>query len=424
MTDQTPERKAEDYVKLGRTMAENHLETEKKKIPRAGAGHRITEFITRRVWTWLYYYLDSRFGANHPYPDYSGSEDKGIYPLHGHAAGEGEEVTLALCADWATYTRQSIAVAERMADHHPDYTLHLGDTYFVGEPKEVKANFIAPGSPWVRGSRGSFAVLGNHEMYARGIAFFEDLLPTLGLCVNGVYQGQGAGFVCLENEHWRVLALDTGYHSIGKIPLLEMLPWLGPNCRLDDKLMHWLVRDVKLDDPADRRGLVILTHHQYITAFNEGEFPRPARQLAALIGQDRPVLWIWGHEHKFAMYEKARIGRGITAYGRCIGHGGMPVELKTFKRKKSRTGADKLVVVDERVHRSQLSRKNPLGYNGYALMNFRGAELSITYSDFFQPLVTEQWTVHPDGSLSGQIIPAPDCPLQPVPGKRWPDAVA
>jgi len=36
----------------------------------------------------------------------------------------------------------------------------------------------------------------------------------------GKAEGQHASYFCLENEHWRIIALDTGYRSIG-IPVLE-----------------------------------------------------------------------------------------------------------------------------------------------------------------------------------------------------------
>lgn len=418
---ETTDRNSEDYVKLGRSVLSNHLQTEKNKIKTSDTLYRISDFVSKRIWTWLYYYTDSRFGKNHPYPDYHGAPDNGVYRITPSTGRE--DIVIGLCADWATNTRESVKVARSMAAQQPDYTIHLGDIYFVGEPKEVKRNFIDPGAPWVRGTSGSFAVLGNHEMYARGISFFEDLLPTLGLRENDVYKRQHAGFVCLETDHWRILVLDTGYHSIGKIPLLEMIPWFGPDSRLDPKLMEWLKNEVKLGDPEDKRGLLILSHHQYVTAFRESEYSRPAEQLASLIGTSRPVLWIWGHEHKFSMYAKAQEGKGVTAYGRCIGHGGMPVEVNSFKRNPAKRGADKLVAYDDRVHRTQIRRKIPLGFNGYAVLRLNGPRLSVEYRDFYRLLITESWEVSADGTLKGSIHVPSDCPLTPVAGKTWESAV-
>src|SRR6202035_5285651 len=98
--------------------------------------------------------------------------------------------------------------------------------------QEIASNFTAVGNPWTRGKVGSFALLGNHEMYAQGIAFFDHLLHTLGSRDRSSrnYGGQKARFFCLENDHWRILGLDTGYHSISK-PFIELI--FGADCHFD-----------------------------------------------------------------------------------------------------------------------------------------------------------------------------------------------
>ncbi|TDW96754.1 metallophosphoesterase family protein [Dinghuibacter silviterrae] len=403
-----------DYLHLGRTVIENHFRTERKKSKGAPVLNQITAFIARHFWSWIYYYLDSRFGKPHPYPTYPETGDRGVYPLPGRNG-----VRLAVCADWGTNTAESRQIADRMRSHEPDYTIHLGDTYYVGEPKEIAANFLDPGSPWYRGPLGSFAVLGNHEMYAKGSAFFENLLPTMGPAAapGRALLGQRAGYFCLENAHWRLLGLDTGYHSIGK-PILELLPRFQPDCRLDDTLVQWLKNVVRVGE--DQRGLVLMTHHQYISAFNEPEYTVPARQLAELIGEDRPVIWIWGHEHRFSLYEKFSMKNGLTAYGRCIGHGGMPIEIKTDARKPGNKGYDRLVMVDDRVRPGVGAPKgDPLGWNGYAVLTVNGPELTIEYCDAERSLFSETWT----SEMRGTVTVDPHCPLKPVSGKQWQDAV-
>jgi Calcineurin-like phosphoesterase len=413
MDNNAPARSTSDYIGLSRSVAQNHFRTEQTKREVRKPINKIRQFITTTLWLWLYHYIKSRFGPKHDYPTYSAGDDTGIYRIE-----EGD--VIGIVSDWATDTAESCQIASRMQDAIPQYTIHMGDTYFVGEPKEIAANFLKEDCPWVRGSKGSFALLGNHEMYARGISFFDDLLPTLGICKNGTFQKQKAGFFCLENDHWRILGLDTGYHSIGKIPILEMIPFLSPNCRLDDKLMAWLKDLVRLDDGSDRRGLVILTHHQYVTAFKgEGEYRKPAAQLASLIGTEREALWIWGHEHKFSMFEKVRVREGITAYGRCIGHGGMPIELstKTFTMDASKNGFPRLVMVDQRPKPDL----RDMGYNGYVILRTEGADLRIQYLDAEQVLIEENWHHEAaSGKISGTLKTAAPV-LQPIEGKRWED---
>ena len=419
--DLSRKRQPEDYFKLSRSQMLNHFDTENTK---SKPGHKIMDFITKRLWTWIYYYLRSRFLPNHDYPAYTLPET-GIYKLEKNSGAEAGQNTLAIVADWATNTAESIEIAQGMAEHNPDYSIHLGDTYYVGAPHEIANNFINPGSPWIRGNTGSFALLGNHEMYAQGIAYFDRLLPTLGVKnkQSGIFSGQKTGFFCLENDYWRILGLDTGYHSIGKLPVIELL--FPPDCHFDPILMEWLENTVHLNDPADKRGILIITHHQYITAFkSEGEFLKPAAQLAQLIGKDRPVIWIWGHEHKFSAFEKIQVGEGITAYGRCIGHGGMPVELKSkgFEMNEKTHGASKLVMVDTRTKPG--TEKYPLGYNGYALVKIQDDALSIEYYDAVNLLLTEKWKVDADGLITGSVIPDPSFAVSPMPGKTWSQMVS
>lgn len=413
------ERNKQDYKQMTRSPLLNHYKTEVNKSAGKPLPYKITDFLTKRIWSWLYYYLDSRFGKKHPYATYEG-EESGIYRLA--ASAEDSFTSIALVADWATYTQESIEIAEQIKKQDPDYTIHLGDTYYVGAPFEMRANFLNRNSPWVRGKAGSFGLLGNHEMYARGSSFFDDLMPTLGLRdTDGRFTGQKAPFFCLENDHWRILGLDTGYHSTD-IALLEMTRYFAPDCHFDKLLMSWLKEKVRLDDPSDKRGLLILTHHQYYTAFHsEGEYRAPALQLASLLGTERPVLWIWGHEHKLALYGKTKVGNGLTAYGRCIGHGGMPVEISshTFTLSEKTGGYRTLVAVDKRVQ--PLPDVTGLGYNGYVMLQVREQNLRIEYHDKDRLLFSEVWEAKGDGKIAGSISIPEDCPVQPL--KPWEEAV-
>ena len=417
-----PSRKAEDYVNVTRFISQNHFLTEAKKIKKESPFYKTSDFFTKTVWSWLYFYLQSRFGPRCKYPQYILPET-GVYKIDEIPELKEAPISLVICSDWATDTPESFAIAEKMRQHDPAFTVHVGDTYYVGAPHEIKRNFTNEGSPWVRGKAGSFALLGNHEMYARGIAFFKYLLPSLGLKdEQGKYLKQKAGYFCLETNHWRILGLDTGFHSIG-IPLLEFISWFSPDGRMDKTLLNWLEKSVNLGDPNDKRGILVLTHHQYLSAFNEEEFTRPAKQLAKLLGTTRKIIWLWGHEHKFTMYEKTGIKDGITAYGRCIGHGGTPVELdaKSFKFNAKKNGYGKLVLKDDR--ENKIVNKNRLGHNGYALLALHKENLTISYCDEEAILLTEQWRVEPDGNIIGKIDIPDHCALKTEPGKEWEDLV-
>lgn len=252
---------------------------------------------------------------------------------------------------------------------------------------------------WPVGDRGSFALNGNHEMYARGKAYFEHLLPRLGLRDGDGFSGQRASFFCLRSDHWLLLGLDTGYHSIG-LPVLEKI--FKPNCRLDDRILDWLRKDVRVHEDR-HRGILLLTHHQYYSQF-ESHYEKAAEQLSALL--TRPALWFWGHEHRWAIYGRHATRKGrLEAYGRCLGHGGLPIEDIVEEPRadgKHRVG---LVLYDRRERTRIDEGRVPVGYNGYALLEFDGGSLTVEYRDATgRTPVRERWEVGSGGVLRGVSI--------------------
>ncbi|HEX3954867.1 MAG TPA: metallophosphoesterase [Stellaceae bacterium] len=339
---------------------------------------------------WLAEYLVHRIGRRHPFQDYRDTgADNGIYRL------DNDEVRIAIAGDWASGTDEAHEIAQQIGKFAPHYTIHLGDVYFVGDRTEVGENFLGINNEangfepcsWPAGSHGSFALNGNHEMYALGYAYFDRMLPKLGLRVGDALQGQRASFFCLENEYWRIIALDTAYESIG-LPILEYFS--PPDCALPPALITWLRDVVRLRDD-DRRGIILLSHHQYISRFDHC-FATPARQLAPFLS--RPVLWFWGHEHRLAVYEEASLPGGVTAYGRCIGHGGMPVELSPPTPRHPEHRAEFL---DDRPYPNDENLK--IGFNGFADLTLRRDQLAVDYVDIHGTVVfSEAWAAN-NGTL-------------------------
>jgi Calcineurin-like phosphoesterase len=364
------------------------------------------------LWQWITEYLENRIGFRHKFNIYEeAARDNGIYKLGDESVIGGQadlngEIRMSVAGDWGSGTDEAAEVATMMVSFTPHYTIHLGDVYYVGERDEIEENCLGKAAPqndftpcvWPRGSVGSFALNGNHEMYALGRAYYDVFLPTLGMrsTPGGKPVGQAASFFCLENEFWRVIGLDTGYNSIG-IPILEYL--FTPSCKLRDEERQWLRDQVK--PKADPRGLIILTHHQYCSSFDQ-EYPRTAEQLSEFV--ERPVLWLWGHEHRMAVYGKYASEGGIQAYGRCLGHGGMPVDIDPQIKRPERP----LVAYDNRQYPSP--EAITVGYNGFANLTFRGNQVTIEYRDLKNSLLlTENWQVL-NGNLTGKAMAGPQVP--------------
>lgn len=362
-----------------------------------------------KFWKWLLPYLRDFIHKDAPYQTYSGAET-GIFGLA--VPPEDHPVRIALAADWGTGTLEAEIVAENIKACSPHYTLHLGDVYYMGNAAEVNENCFGmatknyAGVHWPLGSLGSFALMGNHEMYSGGHGFFQVFLKKLGLFnVDGTLKDpQGASYFCLETGHWLVLGLDTGYHSGGMpflagIPGVNAIPCLNINARFDDKMLAWLrqTMDSLRGKGSSKKSVLILTHHQPMSSF-ENAFKKPAQQLAQLgflNGQE--FVWLYGHEHRLTVYKKQVVANILSVYPRCIGHGGMPVQVTKLSKPDPR-----ILFYDPRQHPiDQGDPRTQVGYNGHVVLLFDGPDLTIEYHDILNNnlLLTETFTPTESGTL-------------------------
>ena len=334
--------------------------------------YSLKDLSARTVLAWAKAYWHNRIGRKHPFQSYKKST--GVYHVN-------NLFRVSLAGDWGAGTDEAYEVGKQIEAFQPHCTIHLGDVYYVGDQEDTNANFlgIADGNydpcKWPSGSVLTLALSGNHEMYARGFSYFDSILPALG---------QEASFFCLENDNWRIIGLDTAYNSIG-VPLFEHI--FKPECQLTPEQMQWL-DGLEADTPCysldDEKATILLTHHQYYSAF-EDNYTACAEQLAEFI--TRPVLWFWGHEHRMAIYDKYASTNGIEAYGRCIGHGGMPIELNSPVKHKEVP----LQFTDTRAYPNNEGLH--VGYNGHADLYFAGSELVVKYRDLRGTVVrSETWT--------------------------------
>jgi len=398
---ESAEERTKKYLDLGHSEAENHAKTqlelyEKHVRDTSNVTNVVSNFFKTNLLGFAWHYLKSRFGPRHPYQAYPRNGDTGIYNLKSSIPSR-DEITVALLSDWASDTAESDAVAHLVARYAPDYTIHMGDIYFVGAPKEVEENFTAPHASWYYGASGSLALSGNHEMYSNGNAFFQHLLPAMYIQDGEVKKSQQAGFFCLENEHWRIIGIDTGYTSVGR-PFVEILS--PPDCHLKKEQLAWLRDVVQLGNPDDKRGIIFLSHHPYISSFRE-DYAKPGEQIRELMGDaERPVVWIWGHDHRLVVYNFGTNGKGPQAYGRCIGHGGLPVETAM----PGGNDLEKIAYYDRRVRK--VIKRHALGYNGFCRLILRGNIVTAEYRDLEDQCVLEEsWTLDTtNGQLEWKVV--------------------
>jgi hypothetical protein len=383
----------ENFQNLSRSPSANHLRTAMAaagNVPRPDR-HPLTIFETRQLWNWIKSYIQ-HLGPRHDFlPASAAANGTSVYTVPNN-------LRVSIAGDWGTGTDEAYFVAKQMMKWDdgtgPDVTIHLGDTYFVGDPREVEENVLGggkdvdPATPptdfvkWPAGSLGMLAMNGNHEMYTGGQAYFDIMLPHMGLPPgdpDNQKKGQGCSFFCLENDYWRVIGLDTGYNSVGW-PVIELIPWVAPKCPLCDDLLDWLRNTVR--PKSKPKGTIVLSHHQAFSAFpKEPNYPKPVSQLVEFFAGEE-VLWLWGHEHRFSGYHS--VPGNFDIHGRCIGHGGMPTELCPPRPKGNARDPypDKLLFYDNRPNPLYPTngKKNPaIGFNGYAEVAFADETITIRY---------------------------------------------
>jgi hypothetical protein len=393
---------------IGRFAVVNHFRKTVSTLAATNTFPALKAFLPQNLLAWLGSYLKFVFSKRYPFPSYPAGQT-GVYNL-APAAGKSA-VTIAIAGDWATGTQEAQTIANLMtpAADHPDLTIHLGDIYYVGDAPEVAENCLGKmtngfaGVTWPAGTQGSFALNGNHEMYANGGPYFTTFLSTLGMPAGPPGPGQMSSFFCLETDSWRILALDTGYNSIG-VPILSQIPGInnigaiGGDCHIEDATLNWLRNTVR---PAQyRKATLVLTHHQYYTAFKDPAYTKPAKQLQEFFG-GQDIVWMWGHEHRLAIYDRFDTGAGVRAYGRCVGHSGMPVEVGTPDPKKA-----PLQLYDKRTH--TLDDGTAVGENGFVLLAIDGPVMTLEYRDIAnRRLLVETFTATGGGGIQYAVAANP-----------------
>jgi hypothetical protein len=221
-------------------------------------------------------------------------------------------VRIAIAGDWGTGDWRTVAnpapstdVARHMAFLRPDYSIHLGDTYYAGTADEEQHLMTAL---WPAGSQGSFALNSNHEMYSLAEGYFTQVLGHAKFVAQN-----GCGFFALQNNDWVIVGLDTAYYAPEMKLYLDgsLYPAGGPEVQLD-----FLKAQI-----ATGKKVVILTHHGGLSL--DGKTPNTLWQqvTSAFPAGGQRAYWYWGHEHAAVVYEPRDDSNLLT---RCCGHGGIP----------------------------------------------------------------------------------------------------
>jgi hypothetical protein len=269
-----------------------------------------------------------------------------------------ERMRILMVGDWGTGITRARKVAAEMrkvieegkAQGIQQHVVHLGDVYYSGWKREYEGRFLKhwPVKPEEAASISSWSVNANHDMYSGGHDYYRTLLGDPRFA-----RHEGSSLFHLENPHWRILGIDTAWedHDL-KAPQPE---WIGEQARQAE---------------AAGQKLILLSHHQPFSAFESGG-DKLVRALKGVMDAGKIHAWFWGHEHRCALY-RAHLG---LPFGRCIGHGGVPVY-------QFRTESDP--VPEPAIYEFRGRFRNllePWAWFGFAVLDFFGPHIEIRYID-------------------------------------------
>jgi Calcineurin-like phosphoesterase len=272
-----------------------------------------------------------------------------------------DDVTIAIAGDYGTGNfgagdSPSTKISKFISSLNPDYTIHLGDVYYAGTSGEEISKLTAL---WPRGSKGSFALNSNHEMYSGGDPYFN--LAVGGPVFNSLQSPYS--FFALENANWIVVGLDSAYNA--DVLKLYMDGSLGNNAQIP------FLKDLA----ARGKNVVVLTHHNGIP--ENGVAANPPLKLfeevtGAFVSKQLPKYWYWGHVHAGVAYKPMATQNGMLC--RCVGHSALPWGLSSDLQASS--------YVDWFETRSAKDPENSLRVlNGFVVLKLAGNSLTETFYD-------------------------------------------
>jgi len=237
---------------------------------------------------------------------------------------------IAIFGDWGTGVWQDSTLARNPAQLvslaikqlNPDIVIHLGDVYYSGLQTEEMNNFDGLLSP---GSKFTFTLNSNHEMYDGAIGYFQKALVNPSLTAQN-----NTSYFALTYQNWVILGLDSAYYDTSA---------LYKHGAITDQAQLDFIREV-MAGPGAGKQVIVLTHHNPISYDGKTVSLRDevlqtglAKDVHDALGK-WPDFWYYGHLHNGIVYDAqgltdnntlSGIGSGDAPACRCMGHGAIPM---------------------------------------------------------------------------------------------------
>jgi predicted phosphodiesterase len=222
---------------------------------------------------------------------------------------------IALLSDWATGTTSAKWCLECITSYNPDYFIHLGDVYYSGTIKEFEKNLLQPIESILPPTTKSFIIPGNHDYYS-GSDGLHYALKKLD---------QTASYFSLYNDSIQIEGIDTGFNDgniINSIFQYEQHPTYVVES--EERWHNHRFSEAK----KKNRKIILLSHHQIISNIHaldmyqnkKSPLNKKLFDFASPI-LDQTVLWFFGHDHAFNIFESYTYNGLTVQRPRLIGNG-------------------------------------------------------------------------------------------------------
>lgn len=225
-----------------------------------------------------------------------------------------EECSIVFFSDWATGSKSSINLLEEVAKLNPDIVIHLGDVYFSGTLKETKNNLVKPFKKYLSPQTKVFVIPGNHDYYSgnEGINYSLESF------------NQTSTFFSLYNSKIQIEGMDTGFNDSNCFNILRER---SHNVTVVEEEQEWHLHRSAIA-LEEKRKLIFLSHHQVISPWiHAGHVNGKLSPLNIdFFNQFRTVissvdLWLYGHDHSFAIMNPYVFQNVVLLRARLIGNG-------------------------------------------------------------------------------------------------------
>jgi 3',5'-cyclic AMP phosphodiesterase CpdA len=273
------------------------------------------------------------------------------------------DAKIIVVGDWGSGLPRAKKVADRIREEldrdrsRQRVVVHLGDVYYSGSQREYQRNML---NLWpVREGEDipSFSLVGNHDMYYGGHAYYGTLLTDPRFSKHG-----GCSYFALQSDDWQLIGLDSGHEDGG----------------LRGDQARWAKEVVERLADGDRprpRMTALMSHHQPFSAHQPGAATMVSK-LKPVLATGRVDAWFWGHEHRCIHYEATKVDGDRVGFSTCVGHGGVP-EYLIIKEGETKP---KPWVYEYLEHRYGTAQE-PWEMFGFVVLDLAGRDMRVRYID-------------------------------------------